>query len=84
MRQHRKLLTPNMILLLDLYSSTKCRFYKIRITGAKNQPISAAVPARCLHSGEKLVAMMTASGELAGLSYDLSGVGTSFNMLYQP
>lgn len=54
-----------------LYS---CRFYKIRFTGAESQSIHAAVPARCLQSGEKLIAVMTASGELAGMSYDLSGV----------
>ncbi|CAL5221747.1 g3997 [Coccomyxa viridis] len=48
-------------------------FYKIRVTGAESQPIHAAVPARCLQPGEKLNAVMTASGEIAGISYDLSG-----------
>ncbi len=63
----------------SLYS---CRFYKIRVTGAESQPIHAAVPARCLQPGEKLNAVMTASGEIAGISYDLSGVGTSFEFFF--
>ena len=36
--------------------------------------MQTAVPARCLKAGEKLLAMMTSSGELASLSYDLSEV----------
>ena len=59
----------------DRHALHPCRFYKIRITGAESQSIHAAVPAQCLQSGEKLIAVMTAPGELAGMSYDLSGVG---------
>ena len=36
--------------------------------------MQTAVPARCLKAGEKLLAVMTSSGELASLSYDLSEV----------
>lgn len=36
--------------------------------------MQTAVPAQCLKAGEKLLAVMTSSGELASLSYDLSEV----------
>lgn len=65
---------PDRLLYLRPHKGHICRFYRIRITGAESRPVQAFVPARCLQSGEKLLAVMTASGDLVGLSYDLSEV----------
>lgn len=49
-------------------------FYRLRASAEGKQAVQTAVPARCLKAGEKLLAVMTSSGELASLSYDLSEV----------